>query len=59
MKIFKILISLFLFLFIMVLPWGLNSVFSAEHPGTSVGPSKSTVEHPGKAITADFVKKSS
>ena len=32
--------------------WTPNFAFSVEHPGTS------TVEHPGKAITADFVKKS-
>ena len=35
-----------------LLLWVPSLAFSAEHPGTS------TTEHPGKAITADFVKKS-
>lgn len=55
MKNYKISVALFLFL---LLVWGPNLVFAAEHPGTSVGDSKSTIEHPGKATTADFVKKS-
>jgi len=58
MKISKRSISLFLFIFFMLLPGSLNFAFSADHPGTSVGPSKSTIEHPGRAITANFVKKS-
>ena len=40
------------FLVFGLLLWAPNFVSSADHPGTS------TVEHPGKAITADFVKKS-
>jgi hypothetical protein len=40
------------FLLFGLLLWAPNSLFSGEHPGTS------TTEHPGKAITADFVKKS-
>ena len=51
-------ISLISFLIFGLLLWMPNFVFSADHPGTSVGPSKSTVEHPGRAITADFVKES-
>ena len=43
---------LMLFLLFGLLLWTSNFAFSTEHPGTS------TVEHPGKAITADFVKKS-
>jgi hypothetical protein len=52
MKNTKNCIPLIFFLFFGLLLWAPNSLFSGEHPGTS------TVEHPGKAITADFVKKS-
>ena len=67
----KIFASLFLFLFLMSLALGSNVALSADHPGTPVEQPKSTIEHPGKkveqpksqehpgkAITADFVKKS-
>jgi hypothetical protein len=40
------------FLVFGLLLWVPSLAFSAEHPGTS------TTEHPGRAITADFVKKS-
>ncbi len=65
--IMKISASFFLFLFLMSLTSGSNVALSADHPGTPVEPPKSTIEHPGKpagqehpgkAITADFVKKS-
>ena len=52
MKVSVHLAPFFLFVFFMSLILGSSFVFSAEHPG------KSTVEHPGKAITADSVKKS-
>ena len=40
------------FLVFGLLLWVPSLAFSGEHPGTS------TTEHPGRAITADFVKKS-
>ncbi len=52
MKVPILLTSFFLFAFLMLLVLGSIFVFSADHPG------KSTVEHPGKAITADSIKKS-
>jgi hypothetical protein len=52
MKNRRVFILSVLFLVFRLLAWTSNSAFSAEHPGTS------TIEHPGKAITADFVKKS-
>ncbi len=52
MKNRRIYIPLTLFLVFGLLSWISKFAFSAEHPGTS------TIEHPGKAITADFVKKS-
>jgi hypothetical protein len=40
------------FLVFGLLLWVPSLAFSVEHPGTS------TTEHPGRAVTADFVKKS-
>jgi hypothetical protein len=57
MKVLNILISMSLFLFFTLLIGRLDFAFSAEHPGTSVEKPKSTIEHPGKAIAADSVKK--
>ena len=63
----KISAPLFLFLFLMSLTSGSDVALSADHPGTPVEKSKSTIEHPGKpvgqehpgkSITADVVKKS-
>ena len=45
-------IPLISFMVFGLLCWVPSLAISAEHPGTS------TIEHPGKAITADFVKKS-
>ncbi|RPJ08089.1 MAG: hypothetical protein EHM36_05930 [Deltaproteobacteria bacterium] len=62
-------IVLSFFLVLGLLAFGMNIVSSAEHPGAPVEKPKSTIEHPGKAIeqpkqehpgkaiTADFVKK--
>ncbi len=52
MKSAKACTCLVSFLVLGLFLWAPNFAFSVEHPGTS------TVEHPGKAITADFVKKS-
>ena len=52
MKNRKNYVPLISFLVFGLLLWVPRFAFSAEHPGTS------TIEHPGKAITADFVKKS-
>ena len=52
MKNRRIYIPLALFLVFGLQTWTSKFAFSAEHPGTS------TIEHPGKAVTADFVKKS-
>jgi len=52
MKNRKNYVPLISFLVFGLLVWVPSLAFSAEHPGTS------TTEHPGKAITADFVKKS-
>lgn len=47
-----------LFMILGLLAWNSNFTFSAEHLGTSVGTSKSTIEHPGRPISGSFVKKS-
>ena len=52
MKNTRVFILSVLFLVSGLLASTSNSAFSAEHPGSS------TIEHPGKAITAGFVKKS-
>ena len=52
MKSAKVYISLTSFLVFGLFLLAPSFATSAEHPGTS------TVEHPGKAISADFVKKS-
>jgi len=59
-----------IYLAISLVVFLINGLSCAEHPGTPLSPGKSAVEHPGrsveqpkaehpgKAITADFVKKS-